>query len=103
MHPGQELPERFCATDFIDSSAMLTEIKIGISSNVSNVQAGPGLSETGGKCSPRQKYWPMRENKNTFVWEPMAALEDGLVFGTRKGIFKTFIFWAHFGTEATTD
>ena len=56
------------------------------------LQAGPGLSETGEKCSPRQKCWPMRENKNTFIWEPMAALQDGMVFGTRKGIFKTFTF-----------
>ena len=29
----------------------------------------------------------------------MAALQDGMVFRTRKGIFKTFTFWAHFGTE----
>ena len=71
--------------------------------NILCLQAGPGLSETGGKCSPRQKCWPMRENKNTFIWEPMAALQDGMVLGTRKGIFKTFTFWAHFGTEATTD
>ena len=67
------------------------------------LQAGPGLSETGGKCSPRQKCWPMRENNNTFIWETMAGLQDGMVFGTRKGIFKTFTFGAHFGTEATTD
>ena len=45
----------------------------------------------------------MKENKNTFIWAPMAALQDGMVFGTRKGIFKTFTFWAHFGTEAIKD
>ena len=60
------------------------------------LQAGPGLSETGGKCSPRQKCWPMRENNNTFIWEPMAALQDGMFFGTRKGIFKTFNFLGAF-------
>ena len=34
----------------------------------------------------------MRENKNTFVWEPMAALQDGMVFGTRKGILRLSLF-----------
>ena len=67
------------------------------------IQAGPGLSETGKKFSPCQKCWTMRENMNTFIFEPMAALQDGMVFGTRKGIFKTFTLWAHFGTKATTD
>ena len=59
---------------------------------ITTIQADPGLYETGGKCSPRQKCWRMRENKNNFIWEPMAALQDEMVLWIRKGILRLSLF-----------